>query len=348
MSRTLPLRVAAAALLLAPIPGAVARAQTVGGQIVALKSQKALGPASVALIDDSAKVVATTKADSATGGFYIDAPRAGDYRVIIFVSGASFLSPALRLDAGQTVERLFSVPEVPARMRNALFATEVTTLARALPTNPAPAYPHDTQKRALVSTMFIVSDSGVPDVGSLQALNDADSAFVTSIRNALARSRYVPAEKDGKAVAQVVQVTYDFGFPNDPPRGDVVVRPQTLPGVQVAGAATGGANPRLKSGSLYYITTKDLAQNDVSELSLFDALARLRPTLFGAAARAQTTSDVSELYVLVDNVPVEGLGALRNIRASAVASVEYVKREQAMVRFGTQHTGGALVVTLRR
>lgn len=340
-----PLRAAVVALLLAPALPAALGAQTVGGQIVALKSQRPLGPASVALVNDSARVVATAASDSASGSFYVDAPKPGSYRVFIVVAGGSFLSPAFQLDAGQTVERLFSVPEVPAKMRNALFVTEVSTPARALPTNPVPSYPANTQTRALVNAMFIVSDAGVPDVGSLQVLNDVDSAFVASIRDALGRSRFIPADRDGKAVAQVVQLSYDFGFANDPPRGDVVVRPQPLPNVQVAGAPTSK-----RGASLYRISADEFESPDVRDLSLLDAIQKLRPNLVGMAGRAVITlrGGVSDVYVVVDGNPVDDISSLRDIRATQAKSVEYMKREQAMVRYGTQHTGGALVITLKK
>ena len=53
-----------------------AGAQTLGGQVIQLDTKKPLGGAAVALVDESARVVASTSA-SADGGFYLDAPAPG-------------------------------------------------------------------------------------------------------------------------------------------------------------------------------------------------------------------------------------------------------------------------------
>src|SRR5690349_4733643 len=90
-----------------------AGAQTLGGQVVQLDTKKPLSGAAVALVDDSARVVASTSASS-EGAFYLDAPGAGSYRLVVLVAGGSFVSPAVQLDVGKTVEKYFSVPDVPA------------------------------------------------------------------------------------------------------------------------------------------------------------------------------------------------------------------------------------------
>lgn len=110
----------------------VARAQTVGGEIVGMQSGKPVHSANVALVDDSAKIVSSTTADTANGMFYIDAPHAGHYRVVLFVDGGSFVSPAMQVDSGQTVEKKFSVPEIPGAFLGAYFAQDVTTPAHAV------------------------------------------------------------------------------------------------------------------------------------------------------------------------------------------------------------------------
>ena len=73
--------------------------------------------------------------------------------------------------------------------------------------------------------MFVVDEDGRPNIESFRALNTAADPFIESIRDALKRTRFVPAQKDGGPVRQVVQYTYDFGMRGDPERGDIVVRP---------------------------------------------------------------------------------------------------------------------------
>ena len=69
-------------------------AQTLGGQVVQIDSKKPLGGAAVALVNDSAQVVASASASS-DGAFYLDAPSAGAYRLVVLVAGASFVSPSV-------------------------------------------------------------------------------------------------------------------------------------------------------------------------------------------------------------------------------------------------------------
>lgn len=65
--------------LVAGAPRAM-KAQTLGGQVVQLDAKKPLSGAAVALVNDSAQIVASTSASS-EGAFYLEAPRAGEYRL---------------------------------------------------------------------------------------------------------------------------------------------------------------------------------------------------------------------------------------------------------------------------
>lgn len=312
-----------------------AGAQTLGGQVIQLDTKKPIAGAAVALVNDSARVVASTSA-SAEGGFYLDAPAPGAYRLVLLVSGASFVSPAVQLDAGKTVERLFSVPDVPAAFATALFARDVTVPATPVPGSHGPVYPAGLAEegiRAIVSTMFVVSEVGQPDLATFRVLNTAPSErFVESIREALARTRFVPAKKDGEWVPQVVQYTYDFGLVGDPDRGDVVVRP---PAQAVARARAGGAEPKSPVKTMYVVTGEELSQPEIEQMNLADALHRLRPRLFGPTRNSTQTSQ-REPPVFVNDIRVEGIASLRNITARDVEEVRYWKREEAAMRFGME------------
>src|SRR4051812_37577738 len=102
----------AGSLVLVGVAAPRLAAQTLGGQVVQIDTKKPLGGAAVALVNDSAQVVASTSA-SGDGAFYLDAPAAGAYRLVVLVAGASFVSPVVALDSGKTVEKQFSVPDVP-------------------------------------------------------------------------------------------------------------------------------------------------------------------------------------------------------------------------------------------
>ena len=320
----------------------VANAQTLGGQVVQLDTKKPLGGAAVALVNDSAEVVATTAA-SVEGSFYLDAPAAGIYRLVVFVSGASFVGPMVQLDSGRTIEREFFVPDVPAAFASTRFARDVTTPAAPVPGNRDPAYPAELAEqgvRGVISTMFVVDSIGQPDVATLRVLSAApNERFVDAIRAVLPSTRFVPANKDGDWVPQVVQVTYDFGFAGDPERGDVIVR---APGrVAVAAGPAVPAprqvqrerEPRSPVKTLYVVRADELSNMEVGQMNLFDALHRLRPRLF--AARMETSkSDVDPPPVYVNDVRVEGMASLREILASHVEEVRYWKQEEAFTKFG--------------
>ena len=320
----------------------VAAAQTLGGQIVQLDTKKPLGGAALALVNDSAVVVATTSA-SAEGAFYLDAPAAGVYRLVVFVSGASFVGPMVQLDSGKTIEREFSVPDVPAAFASTRFARDVTTPATPVPGNRDPAYPAELAEqgvRAVISTMFVVDSIGQPDVSTLRVLSAApNERFVESIRAVLPSTRFVPAKKDGDWVPQVVQYTYDFGFTGDPERGDVVVRApaQTaLVAGQVARAPRQlQREPRAPVKTMYIVRADELSNMEVGQMNLFDALHRLRPRLFGGPVRTESgKSEMGPPPVYVNDVRVEGLTSLREILASNVEEVRYWKQEEAFMKYG--------------
>jgi len=303
--------------------------QTLGGQVVQIDSKKPLAGAAVALVNDSAQVVASGSASS-DGAFYLDAPSAGAYRLVVLVSGASFVSPAVTLDSGKTIEKQFSVPDVPPSFASALFARDVSTPATAIPGSPRPTYPSalaERGTRALVSTMFVVDADGRPNIESFRALNAADEPFLDAIRESLKRTRFVPAQKDGAPIQQVVQYTYDFGMRGDPERGDVVVRPPLAAAVN----ETKAVGPR----TLYVVGAEELSQQGIEQANLVDALARLRPTLFGPIARGGGAP--GQHPVFVNNVRVESFASLREITASQVEEVRYWKHEEAAMKFGTDY-----------
>ena len=311
-----------------------AGAQTLGGQVVELDTRKPVAGAAVALVNDSALVVASTTA-SPDGAFYLDAPAPGTYRVVLFVGGGSFVSPSVQLDSGKTREQLFSVPNVPDSFKSALFARDVTTPATPVPTSTGPVYPPGLAEagvRAVISTMFVVSEVGQPDLATLRVLNTTpNERFVDAIREALQRTRFVPAKKDDDWVPPVVQYTYDFGLVGDPERGDVIIRPP----LQVAHASTGPGARQTRSPvkTMYVVRADELSHKEVGQMNLYDALLRLRPRLFDV--RMQTSkSEMEPPPVFVNDVRVEGMSSLREILASHVEEVRYWKQEEAYMKYG--------------
>jgi hypothetical protein len=175
--------------------------------------------------------------------------------------------------------------------------------------------------------MFVVDTDGRPNIESFRALNTAADPFIDAIREALKRTRFVPAQKDGAPVQQVVQYTYDFGMRGDPERGDIVVRPP-LPAPATEAKAVG-------PHTLYVVGADELSQQGIEQANLVDALTRLRPTLFGPIARGSSLT--GEHPVFVNNVRVEGFASLRELTAGHVEEVRYWKREEAAMKFGMDY-----------
>ncbi len=180
--------------------------------------------------------------------------------------------------------------------------------------------------------MFVVSELGQPDLATLRVLNTTpNERFVDAIREALQRTRFVPAKKDGEWVPQVVQYTYDFGLPGDPDRGDVMIRPS----LQVARTTSGPAARQTRSPvkTMYVIRADELSHKEIGQMNLYDALTRLRPRLFDV--RMQTANSEQEPPpVYVNDVRVEGMSSLREILASHVEEVRYWKQEEAYIKYG--------------
>ncbi|HEU4585972.1 MAG TPA: energy transducer TonB [Gemmatimonadaceae bacterium] len=151
---------------------------------------------------------------------------------MFFTPGGSFISPPLQLDSGAYIEREFTAPNVPESMRDVLFAGDVTHPARPRRGNQAPTYPRSLAAagvRGIVNALFVVSEDGKPEMETLQFLSSSDGAFDEAVRHAIERWHFEPADLDGRKVRQVVQESFDFGLPGDPPRGDVIIRTMLAP-----------------------------------------------------------------------------------------------------------------------
>lgn len=91
------------------------------------------------------------------------------------------------------------------------------------------------------------------------------------------------------------------------------------------------------------ITAEEI--REVDALTAFDAVERLRPA-FLRRGRVNVDGDTKSFpIVYLDDLKLGGIDELRRIRASQVARIEYLSAADATFRFGTGHSGGALLVT---
>jgi periplasmic protein TonB len=83
----------------------------------------------------------------------------------------------------------------------------------ALPGNATPRYPSMLQSAGVdgnVRAQFVVDTLGRVEQGSFRALDSTHDLFTASVREALARARFTPAEVGGRKVRQLVEQTFTF------------------------------------------------------------------------------------------------------------------------------------------
>jgi hypothetical protein len=218
----------ATALLLWPAPQAAG--QGIVGRVVLGPTRAPVPYAVVAMADDSARIVAAAQTDS-TGEFALAAARPGAYRILFFrAGGATAITPAVRLDSVATyVQHLFQIVDDRASGggRPLFRASDVDRRATIdFAVSPMLGYSRGRHAaRAVhgrVRVLFIVDERGEPEPGSVRVLGATDDAFFKPVRDAVLRWRMRPAERDGRAVPQLMEFTFEFGCPDPAPGGGVV------------------------------------------------------------------------------------------------------------------------------
>jgi TonB family protein len=93
---------------------------------------------------------------------------------------------------------------------------QVDVAARPDSGNVGPTYPdslYHAQVRGQVVVEFIVDTLGSVELESIEVLVSSDPLFTAAVRDALARARFVPAQRGGKRARQVVQYPFVFSPP---------------------------------------------------------------------------------------------------------------------------------------
>lgn len=111
-----------------------------------------------------------------------------------------------------------------------------------------------------------------------------------------------------------------------------------------ASAGAGGSG----DGGRDVITRAEIEELNVRDA--YDVVERLRADLLrgrGAPTFSDLGQEASRPVVYVDGNRYGRVAALRSIRAEDVAEIRYLSAADATTQFGTGHTGGVLLVTLR-
>ena len=107
-------------------------------------------------------------------------------------------------------------------------------------------------------------------------------------------------------------------------------------------AASGGGS----GGSSSVITAEEIEPLTVT--TAYEVVQRLRPQwLNRRSTPTMANPDGAEPVVYLDGMRAGDLDELRRIRAERVTRMEYMRPSDATSRFGTNHTGGAILVTTR-
>ncbi len=95
------------------------------------------------------------------------------------------------------------------------------------------------------------------------------------------------------------------------------------------------------------ITAEEIAQADASRAwNAYDLIAELRPAFLrsrGATSVRESVPTRAEIYL--DGVHFGGLDSLKTISAAILKRIEYLGAMDATTRFGTNHVGGAILLS---
>lgn len=98
-------------------------------------------------------------------------------------------------------------------------------------------------------------------------------------------------------------------------------------------------------------STNELLREEILQLQVvtaYQAVERARPQWLNSRASPTPTSpDGAEPVVYIDGIRAGDLGELVQIRADVVVRMEYMRPSDATSRYGTNHQGGAILVTTR-
>ena len=197
-----------------------ASGQLVMGRVRNKQSAAPLRQIEVDLVRDTTAVSEPfARATTDTGGvFYLDAPRAGTYRLAFVLKTKTMLSDALTVDStGVQREFVLDVREEEPTY----FEFQVMKPVRALPDQPTPRYPESMRSSGIqgeVLAQFVVDTLGHADMSTFKVLRSTAIEFTNAVRATLPQISFEPAQLENRKVRQVVQMPFHFCFSGGSPR----------------------------------------------------------------------------------------------------------------------------------
>jgi hypothetical protein len=126
------------------------------------------------------------------------------------------------------------------------------------------------------------------------------------------------------------------------PLAALVLFAVAVPGCASSGTARAGG-PR---HSAYVISGDEIADAQ-GVVTVYDAIQRLRPQWL-TNSRARNIGTQDQLIVYLDTNRYGTLESLRQMPIGGVTDIKYLNATEATNRYGTGHSGGAIVIMMSR
>ena len=96
------------------------------------------------------------------------------------------------------------------------------------------------------------------------------------------------------------------------------------------------------------LTADEIDLEKAAAWTAYDVIARLRPEFFRSRGASSLQSIApATAVVYVDEMRFGELDALKSMSAHQIFRVQYINAADATTRFGTDHLGGAILITTR-
>ena len=96
------------------------------------------------------------------------------------------------------------------------------------------------------------------------------------------------------------------------------------------------------------LMAEEIQMQKAGAWTAYDVIARLRPEYLrsrGASSLRTTTPATAVVYL--DEMKYGGLNSLKSLSADQILRIEYINAADATTRFGTDHLGGAILITTK-
>ncbi|HYC52997.1 MAG TPA: hypothetical protein VEB19_17955 [Gemmatimonadaceae bacterium] len=110
-------------------------------------------------------------------------------------------------------------------------------------------------------------------------------------------------------------------------------------------ASTPNTRPFIAGAGREVLTAAEIVAARVTDV--YQAVTQLRPEFLRRrpAAMPYTPSTIANVIVYVDEMPFGSMEALRYIPLDRVRLIRYVRPNEANLKYGGSHPGGAIIVT---